>query len=341
MNTFNEVEVRIPKAVLIADTLAVLPEFEVMRALFSTLDIRWLVVATQQGKAAGLRSKDTQFEGSDLFAIPAEATPDDIRRRLLSVTRTVPSRRPPAKPIHTHFDPSAPRDVLNSAFGTSTRQNQPTSPPQTQPAATDRSSMMPHAMPVILIGASTGGVDALLSVLDHFPADCPPTMIVQHTGSGFGESLAALLDRQCRAEVALAVGPGVLRPGLVVVGAGHRAHLVMQDHRTLRYRLDGTDPVSGHVPSVDMLFNSATGMAARVSAALLTGMGRDGAAGLKALRDSGARTFAQDQATSTVYGMPRAAAEIEAAEKVLPLQDVGPALLQSAAKLSRTGRAIQ
>ncbi|GAA4218913.1 hypothetical protein GCM10022290_10130 [Sagittula marina] len=96
--------------------------------------------------------------------------------------------------------------------------------------------------------------------------------------------------------------------------------------------------MSGHIPSVDMLFHSAVPMAQNVSAALLTGMGRDGAEGLKALRNAGARTIAQNEATSVVYGMPRAAVASGAAMKVLPIEEIGPALLKSANVAPLTGK---
>mgnify|MGYP001192621139 FL=1 len=99
----------------------------------------------------------------------------------------------------------------------------------------------------------------------------------------------------------------------------------------MRIRLARDAPVSGHMPSVDVLFQSAIPGAKRAVAALLTGMGRDGAEGLKALRDSGAITIAQDQATSTVYGMPRAATELGAVQSSLPLQEIGPAILRACA----------
>ncbi len=325
MNTYNEVEAQLPRAVLIADCLAELPEFEVMHALFSTLDIRWLVV---KASISTLRPGPPKYilsrSSADLFTIAADAPEEDILRQLLSLTRTVASRVPAASktfaPNIFSSRPPAMRSeakedaVLTPAIGHTTSQDQ-----------------------VILIGSSTGGVDALLSILSHFPSDCPPTLIVQHTGAGFGESLVGLLDRQCRARVELASETSVLRTGVVTIGAGTRRHLVMRDCRDRTCGLDHDKPVSGHVPSVDMLFHSAIPMAGKVVAALLTGMGRDGAEGLKALRDAGAFTIAQDEQSSVVYGMPRAAAEMDAAQKVLPLDRIGPVLLQTAtSKLPRS-----
>jgi two-component system chemotaxis response regulator CheB len=141
-----------------------------------------------------------------------------------------------------------------------------------------------------------------------------------------------LLNRQCQADVSLVKGPTRLMRGRILVGAGAPAHLVVKNTKTLEIALEGDAPVSGHLPSVDALFLSLQPIADRVSAAILTGMGRDGAQGMLKLRQSGARTFAQDEATSVVFGMPRAAIEEGAAEAILPIQKIGPALLQTAAQ---------
>lgn len=179
----------------------------------------------------------------------------------------------------------------------------------------------------ILIGSSTGGIDALLRVLSVFPADCPPTAIVQHTGSAFSDSLIRLLDRCCAAKVVPAQTGVAMQPGIIVVGAGCGGHLRLQPGTPPKAQVTPGDPVSGHLPSVDELFRSARGFARSVTAALLTGMGRDGAQGMLELRQAGASTIAQDEATSVVYGMPRAAWEIGAAQLRLPLDRIGAELL--------------
>jgi two-component system chemotaxis response regulator CheB len=180
---------------------------------------------------------------------------------------------------------------------------------------------------VILIGASTGGIDALLQILSALPADCPPTAIVQHTGAAFSGSLIRLLGRCTKARILAAAEDIALQPGTIVVGAGCRGHLQLRPGPALQTQILAGGPVSGHMPSVDMLFRSALPIAPRVVAALLTGMGRDGAQGLLELRRAGARTLAQDQASSVVFGMPRAAAELGAAEQILPLDQIAARLL--------------
>ncbi|WP_425100025.1 CheB methylesterase domain-containing protein [Tropicibacter sp. S64] len=315
MNTYNEVEISLPKAVLISSRLAALPEFEVMRGLFSALDVRWLVVTDPDHRQSLRRPIAAGApQGSDLFAVPSESTPQVIANQLRSLTRSN---------THPHT-PQIPR--------------RPTDTPAPNLTSTMRVTSVPHenaCEKVILIGSSTGGVDALITVLSTFPADCPPTVIVQHTGAGFGHSLASLLDRQCAASVTLASGRHMLQRGEVLIGAGTRSHLVLEPGRSLAVTMQDGDPVSGHLPSVDMLFRSAAPIAPKVSAALLTGMGRDGADGLKVLKDAGAHTIAQDEATSVVFGMPRSAIELGAAEAVLPLDRIGPALLKPTRVIQR------
>ena len=179
----------------------------------------------------------------------------------------------------------------------------------------------------ILMGASTGGVDALIEILAAFPADCPPTAIVQHTGRGNASSLIQLLGKECKAQVVAPRDGMELQRGMVCIAAGGDQHLRIRAGSSLRCLLHRGPPVTGHLPSVDELFNSATTWADRVVAVLLTGMGRDGAAGLAALREAGATTIAQDEATSLVYGMPRAAWELGAVEKLLPLSEIAQAAL--------------
>jgi two-component system chemotaxis response regulator CheB len=185
---------------------------------------------------------------------------------------------------------------------------------------------------VILIGASTGGIDALTTILQHFPLDCPPTAIVQHTGQNFSETLARLLDRRCAAEVVLAETGLEMKSGRICLAGGIDGHLRLEHRGTLRCAVNLGPATSGHLPSIDELFGSAVPIGNSVVAALLTGMGRDGATGLLRLRHAGATTFGQDEASSVVYGMPRVAKEIDAVQRQLHLLEIGPALLQACAQ---------
>jgi len=174
--------------------------------------------------------------------------------------------------------------------------------------------------PVVAIGASTGGPQALAEILSHLPAEFPAVvLVVQHVDQHFTPSLATWLQRYSKMTVTIADDHERLSPGGIWI-AGRNENLTYEDGFA-RYTPASDDAV--HKPSIDSLFYSLAKphRATRVGV-LLTGMGRDGAAGLLALRKSGALTIAQDESTSVVYGMPRAAAEINAAGAILPLASI-------------------
>ncbi len=182
---------------------------------------------------------------------------------------------------------------------------------------------------LILVGASTGGIDALLTVTRHFDRHCPPTLIVQHTGGRFSSSLIRLLNAACSSNVTAAKDGMPLERGHIYLAPDDQAHLMLSAQRNAQIVLRRDAAVSGHRPSVDALFRSAIPRAPKISAALLTGMGKDGAAGLTELRAAGAHTIGQDRQTSVVYGMPRVAMEMGGVCAQLPITDIGPALLRS------------
>lgn len=180
---------------------------------------------------------------------------------------------------------------------------------------------------IICIGASTGGVAAIGQVLSGFSAESPPTLIVQHIRDGFIDSMISRLERSCAPRVVRATDGAPLMRGTVYVAADNGCHLVLNGTSTPKIRIAPATDRSAHKPSVDALFYSAAAYGRNVAAALLTGMGSDGARGLAAIRKAGGFTIAQDQATSTVYGMPRVAAEMEAAIAILPLNRIAYALM--------------
>ncbi|MDB5454494.1 MAG: response regulator receiver modulated CheB methylesterase [Caulobacter sp.] len=184
---------------------------------------------------------------------------------------------------------------------------------------------------VVAIGSSTGGVEALLSILSMFPETCPPTVITQHMPATFTASFAARLDRASGGKVQEATDGALLEPGKVYVAPGGGAHLEVVRSAGLRCRLVQGDPVSGHRPSVDVLFNSvAAAVGDKAVGVILTGMGRDGAQGLLAMRQAGAHTLGQDEQSCVVYGMPRSAFELGAVEKQVSLSSMGQSILDLA-----------
>lgn len=186
---------------------------------------------------------------------------------------------------------------------------------------------------LIAIGASTGGTEAIKDVLLELPADCPGVVITQHMPAGFTRTFAERLNRLSRLTVSEARDGDRILPGHALLAPGGMHMLVSRSGANYVARLSDAPLVNGHRPAVDVMFHSAARSAGRnLIAALLTGMGRDGAQGLLDIRQTGGYTLAQDEATCVVYGMPREAALIGAAEEVLPLAAIGPALLAQVRK---------
>lgn len=180
---------------------------------------------------------------------------------------------------------------------------------------------------LIVIGASTGGVSALETVLTAFPANCPPTLVVQHIRPGFIDGMIRRLDQKCQPRILAATDAMRPQAGQVCIASDTERHLELGPGTDLRCRLRHAPPRHGHRPSVDALFETAAGRR-RVAAALLTGMGADGAEGMGRIRQAGGYTIAQNEATCVVYGMPRVAVESGAASAVLPLERIATALLK-------------
>lgn len=183
---------------------------------------------------------------------------------------------------------------------------------------------------IVAIGSSTGGVEALISILTAFPRNCPPTLVTQHMPPVFTRNLAARLDKMCAPNVVEATVGAPLVPGTVYIAPGGDLHLEVAGRSTFACALKPGGLVNGHCPSIDKLFSSmARSLGPRCLAALLTGMGRDGAQGLLDIRESGGRTFAQDEQSSIVYGMPKAAVELGAVEFQYPLVRMGHAIVEA------------
>jgi two-component system chemotaxis response regulator CheB len=181
---------------------------------------------------------------------------------------------------------------------------------------------------LLAIGASTGGVEALIQLLSHFPANCPPTVITQHMPASFTRSFASRLDRICAAKVQEAYTGAKLQPGRIYLAPGGTQHLQVSATSDLHCRLKPGDRVNGHCPSVDVLFESVARACGRNAVGLiLTGMGKDGANGLLSMRKAGAHTFGQNESTCIVYGMPKAAYDIGAVVRQLPLDSLAAAIM--------------
>lgn len=202
-------------------------------------------------------------------------------------------------------------------------------------ALSGKSSLAANTPKLVLLGASTGGIEALSTILQRYPSDCPPTLIVQHTGAVFGETLIELLNKNSPAKVLFAKDGRFILPGHVVIAAGKRLHMEVSPANPTQIRMVSKDPVSGHIPSVDALFESAIPIAKRCVAGVLTGMGKDGATQLLTLRKNGAETFAQDEESSVVYGMPRVAWDNGGAKTRVPIDQVASHILNLCAEPPR------
>lgn len=208
--------------------------------------------------------------------------------------------------------------------------------PRPGPIAASPSKHPPHAAAprrLVVIGASTGGTEALHELLGGLPASVPGLVIVQHMPEVFTQRFAQRLDEDCALEVREARDGDEVRPGVALLAPGGRHAVVRRRGTRLLISLHGEPEVCRHRPSVDVLFCSAAEAAGpQAVGVLLTGMGADGADGLLALRRAGAATLAQDEASCVVFGMPREAILRGAAEEVVSLGRMAPALLRRIAQ---------
>jgi two-component system chemotaxis response regulator CheB len=193
---------------------------------------------------------------------------------------------------------------------------------------------------IIAVGASTGGVEALQELLTSFPADSPAILVTQHMPAAFTSSFANRLNQMCAISVSEAVDGARVMPGHAYLAPGGRHLELARNGANYVCRLHDEPAFSGHRPSVDVLFRSvARAAAANAVGVILTGMGKDGAAGLLDMRRSGASTIGQNEATCVVYGMPKAAFDAGAVEVELPLQKIGSQILHHCQAIS--GRSVR
>lgn len=204
-----------------------------------------------------------------------------------------------------------------------------------QPAARPSSRALPHngmkfrkTDVIIALGASTGGTEALEQVIKVFPEDTPPVIIVQHMPAGFTKLYSERLNRNCKMQVKEAEDGDRLRRGLIIIGAGEHHLRLCRDARGYYVSSKTGEKVSGHCPSVDVMFTSVSEVAgANAIGVILTGMGRDGANGLLKMRNAGAFTIGQDKESCVVYGMPMEAFNIGAVEVQAPLYNISDIIL--------------
>lgn len=193
---------------------------------------------------------------------------------------------------------------------------------------------------IVAIGASTGGTEAIRAILESLPPDAPAIVISQHIPAAFSKPFAERMNRCSQMAVCEAQNGQYILPGHVYIAPGDQHLLVVRDGARYVCRLSDGPPVNRHRPSVDVMFRSvAQNVGPNALGVILTGMGEDGARGLKEMLDAGAMTIAQDEASSVVWGMPGAAYKIGAAQSVLPLHRIPSELLRLVAGRLDSGQA--
>lgn len=188
---------------------------------------------------------------------------------------------------------------------------------------------------VVAIGASTGGTEAIASVIKEFGTDIPGVVVVQHMPPGFTEMYAERLNNQCRVSVKEAKTGDVIMPGQVLIAPGGDSHMqIVKMNGTFQVAIRPGSKVNGHCPSVDVLFKSVADVVGdKAVGIILTGMGGDGAKGLLAMKEAGAKTIGQDESTCVVYGMPKVAYDIGAVDYQERLSDIAKKTYSLLAKM--------
>jgi len=197
------------------------------------------------------------------------------------------------------------------------------------PGAPKMLSMRKTTDKVVVIGSSTGGTQALQKLITVMPSTCPPIVVVQHMPEGFTNAFAKRLNELSQCEVKEAEDGDSVIPGRIIIARGDTHVLVRRSGARYYVQVKGGPLVSRHRPSVDVLFKSAAKyVGANAVAAILTGMGRDGAEGMKLMHDNGAKTIAQDEKSCVVFGMPKEAIELGGVDHILPLSEIAAKIIQ-------------
>jgi len=267
--------------------------FEVSSRILTDLGIRW--VSFKHGLDRPDSAARRMRQRSGLFSLPNDISPEALKKALRAITNSSGSAPAVLKPRKERSDIEFERFVM--------------------------------------IGSSTGGIDALIRILKNYPEQCPPTIIVQHTGASYLPKLANLLSMNCQAPVVVAKNGMEVRSGRVILAVGSLTNTeIAQSNGQVICRLTAPKEKQRHTPSISRLFSTGAHLRGKAIGVLLTGMGSDGSLELGMMRRAGAVTIVQDETTSVVYGMPRVAWENGAAEFKLAIEDIGPKILRLAAK---------
>jgi two-component system chemotaxis response regulator CheB len=274
-------------------------------------------VSTLTERGADVTLRALELGAIDFVAKPKIGVADGLRQLAEDITEKVRT----ASKAHVRRLPPAALPA-GSAPGTPAAAG-------VRPAAPVASLGRLSTEKIIFIGASTGGTEATKEVLMNLPADAPAVVITQHMPPGFTRSYAARLDGLCRIRVKEATDSERVLPGHAYIAPGGFHLTVERSGANYIARVKDGDPVNRHKPSVEVLFESAARVVGQNAlGVMLTGMGADGAKAMKTMRDAGSYNICQDEASCVMFGMPREAIAHGAADEVLPLQRIAPALLE-------------
>ncbi len=288
-----------------------------LRHLMATNPLPVVICSALTGEGAEATLKALEFGAVDIILKPRVGTRQFIEESAIRICDSVKgaagARLRPRRPL-------APLDV----------------PPKLSADAVLPRKKLPHPPPpgqkVVVVGASTGGTEAVRELLQNLPPDCPPLVIVQHMPESFTGAFARRLDQICPMTVREASGVEMVERGLALIAPGNR-HTLLRPTAAGGFSADVVEGplVCRHRPSVDVLFRSAASFAGpRAVGVILTGMGDDGAVGMLEMREAGAATIAQDEASCVVFGMPKEAIRRGGAGQVLPLEGIPAAILREA-----------
>jgi two-component system chemotaxis response regulator CheB len=282
-----------------------------------------VMVSTLTERGADVTLRALELGAVDFVAKPKIGVADGLRQLAEDITDKV---RTAARAHVRRLPPAAASPAPAAGCGHAPGAHAPAG---VRPAAPVASIGRLSTEKIIFIGASTGGTEATKEVLMNLPPDAPAVVITQHMPPGFTKSYAARLDGLCRIRVKEAVDGDRVLPGHAYIAPGGFHLSVERSGANYIARVRDGEPVNRHKPSVEVLFESAARVVGQNAlGVMLTGMGADGAKAMKLMRDAGSYNYAQDEASCVVFGMPREAIAHGAAQEVLPLQRIAPALIE-------------
>lgn len=290
-----------------------------LKALMSQHPLPVVICSSQSDEGSVNAFKAMEYGAVDIIQKPKMGTKDFIqesRAMILDTVRAAAMARPQQKKAVKSLNP---QPKLNADVMLS---------PSISNSSIDTTDK------IVVVGASTGGTEALKDFLVALPVDCPGIVIVQHMPEHFTRAFAQRLDSLCAIKVKEAEDNDSIVRGTALIAPGNYHCLVKRSGARYYVEVKEGPLVSRHRPSVDVLFRSAARYAGKNTVGIImTGMGDDGAAGMKELHDSGARTIAQNEETCVVYGMPKEAVKLGAVDAILPLDDIAPAMLRLISQL--------